>query len=425
VLGGAVARHLVTAHGVRHLVLAGRRGPAADGAAELAAELKAHGAEVTVAACDVADRAALAGLVGGLPDAHPLTAVVHAAGVLEDATIATLTGERIDRVFRPKVDALWNLHELTRDHDLAAFVVFSSAAGLLGTPGQGAYAAANGFADALARRRGHDGLPALSLAWGLWGRSSGMTGHIGDSGRTRVARGGLLPIDEDEGLALFDAAGGVGEPVVAVARFDTAALRDAASVGTLPTALRGLVRAPAPAETGARTGAADLTGLDPESRRTAVADLVRRQVATVLGHTAPVAPDTAFTELGFDSLTAVELRNRLGAAVGESLPVTLVFDYPTPAELAGYLATLLDERAAAGDAGRGGSLLGEIDRLAAAVDGLAADDPVRDDAAALLRGLLARLERDDGQAGVADRLRAASGEELLAFIDEEFGRAPG
>jgi polyketide synthase 12 len=425
VLGGAVARHLVTAHGVRHLVLAGRRGPAADGAAELAAELKAHGAEVTVAACDVADRAALAGLVGGLPDAHPLTAVVHAAGVLEDATIATLTEERIDRVFRPKVDALWNLHELTRDHDLAAFVVFSSAAGLLGTPGQGAYAAANGFADALARRRGHDGLPALSLAWGLWGRSSGMTGHIGDSGRTRVARGGLLPIDEDEGLALFDAAGGVGEPVVAVARFDTAALRDAASVGTLPTALRGLVRAPAPAETGARTGAADLTGLDPESRRTAVADLVRRQVATVLGHTAPVAPDTAFTELGFDSLTAVELRNRLGAAVGESLPVTLVFDYPTPAELAGYLATLLDERAAAGDAGRGGSLLGEIDRLAAAVDGLAADDPVRDDAAALLRGLLARLERDDGQAGVADRLRAASGEELLAFIDEEFGRAPG
>ena len=207
-LGALVARHLITAHGAGHLVLAGRRGLAAPGAAELQAELAGLGASVRVVSCDVADRGALAAVLAQVPAAHPLTAVVHAAGVLDDGVIGSLTPERLDAVLRPKVDAAWNLHELTKDLGLARFVLFSSASGTFGSPGQGNYAAANAFLDALARYRHALGLPAVSLAWGLWAPASAMTAGLDGAARSRMARDGIIALSAEEGLALFDAAGG-------------------------------------------------------------------------------------------------------------------------------------------------------------------------------------------------------------------------
>ncbi|NEB79261.1 SDR family NAD(P)-dependent oxidoreductase, partial [Streptomyces sp. SID14478] len=229
-LGALTARHLVTAHGIRHLVLAGRRGEAP----QLRDELTELGATVTVAACDTSDRAQLAALLGEIPAAHPLTAVVHSAGVLDDGVLTELTPERVDTVLRPKADAALHLHELTRDLDLAAFVLFSSAAGVLGNPGQANYAAANAFLDALARRRHRDGLPAVSVAWGYWSTVSAMTGHLGAADLRRNARIGMTGLGAAEGMALLDAAlrtpEGTDGTLVA-AKFDVRALRAAAADG--------------------------------------------------------------------------------------------------------------------------------------------------------------------------------------------------
>jgi thioesterase domain-containing protein/NAD(P)-dependent dehydrogenase (short-subunit alcohol dehydrogenase family)/acyl carrier protein len=337
-LGGLVARHLVTEHGVRHLLLTSRRGAQAEGAAELGAELAGLGAQVTWAACDAADREALAGVLEAIPAGHPLNAVVHTAGVLDDGLIPSLTGDRIDTVFRPKVDAAANLHELTRDLDLTAFVLFSSAAGTFGTPGQGNYAAANAFLDALAERRRAEGLPAVSLAWGLWAQRSAMTGELADADVRRMARGGLLPLPTERGLALFDAACGQGEDAVLVpVNLDTRQLQAA---DALPGLFRGLVRGAA--RRAARSGQTTqpeagtllrrLAGLGEAEQETVLLELVREQVAVVLGYASPdeVSAEREFLELGVDSLTAVELRNRLGAATGLRLPPTLLFDHPTP-----------------------------------------------------------------------------------------------
>ncbi|MEV6005013.1 type I polyketide synthase [Streptomyces griseomycini] len=279
---------------------------------------------------------------------HEVSAVVHTAGVLDDGVIGSLTPERIDTVFRPKVDAAWHLHELTRDLDLSAFVLFSSASGVFGGPGQGNYAAANTFLDALAEHRRATGLPATSLAWGLWAEASGMTGALDDSDLRRMSRGGLIPLRTAEGLALFDAAGSTGRAVLAPVPLDLPALHRQARSHPVAPVLRGLVRGTArrTAERATVAGtelARSLAGLTETEREEALLDLVLGHVAVVLGHSSAQAiePDRAFKELGFDSLTAVELRNRLGAATELRLPATLVFDYPTPAMLAAHLGAEL------------------------------------------------------------------------------------
>ncbi len=338
VLGGLVARHLVVRHGVRGVVLASRRGLDAPGAAELAAELRGCGAEVAVVACDVADRGAVAALLAE----HPVTAVVHAAGVLDDGVLAALTPRRVAEVFRAKVDGARHLAELTGP-ELSAFVLFSSVAGTLGNAGQAAYAAANAALDGLAARRRAAGLPATSVAWGLWAEGSGMTGRMADADRARLARAGVLPLESAAGLEAFDAATALDDAVLLAARLDPAALRERAAEGVLSPVLRTLVPVVRRAATDG-TAAAD--GADRLRRRLAegeplrvLQDLVLTQAALVLGHSDPggLSPDRPFKDFGFDSLTAVELRNRLGRATGLRLPATAVFDHPTPAALAGHL----------------------------------------------------------------------------------------
>ncbi|QPA02504.1 beta-ketoacyl synthase [Streptomyces violascens] len=340
-LGRIVARHLVVEHGVRDLLLVSRSGAAAEGVDALTAELTGLGARVSVAACDLADRTALDALLAGVPADRPVRAVVHAAGVLDDGMAESLTAERVAAVLRPKVDAAWNLHEATRGLDLEAFVVFSSVAGMFGSAGQGAYAAGNVFLDALVEYRRALGLPGVSLVWGPWAQDAGMTRGLSETDRRRIARSGLPPVDAGQGTALFDAALASGEPVVLPVRLDLPALRGEEDV---PALFRGLVRRRGRrAAAGGSVAAAGLVqrlgALGGDERREVLLDLVRGQVAVVLGHAGvqSVDPGRAFQDLGFDSLTAVELRNRLGKSTGLRLPATVVFDYPTVNALVGYL----------------------------------------------------------------------------------------
>ncbi|MFC9887564.1 SDR family NAD(P)-dependent oxidoreductase [Streptomyces pilosus] len=352
-VGREIARHLAQRHGVRHLLLAGRRGGAADGAAELAAELTALGARVRVAACDVGDRDALAGLLAGIDAEHPLTGVVHAAGTLDDALLAGLTTDRVDGVLRPKADAAWHLHELTRESPLTAFVLVSSTSGLLDAPGQGNYAAANAFLNALAHHRRAQGLPAQSHVWSLWAGGEGMGTTLGAADLRRIERQGLAPLSPAESLALFDRACAAPDTAVALTvRVDAAAVR--ARPDGIPPLLRTVVRParPAPHTAHRRPAAGGLPGPGQElpfaqallahpepERQERVLELVRDRVAAVLGHddATAVEPARAFNEIGFDSLAAVELRNLLNAATGLRLPSTLVFDHPTPRALAAHI----------------------------------------------------------------------------------------
>ncbi|WP_421106309.1 type I polyketide synthase [Streptomyces sp. NEAU-S77] len=428
-LGGLLARHLVTERGARRLLLTSRRGAEAAGAAELAAELAEHGAQVTWAACDAADRDALAAVLADVPAAHPLTAVIHAAGVLDDGTIESLTPERVERVLRPKVDAAWNLHELTRGLDLAEFVLFSSAAGVFGNPGQGNYAAANTFLDALAQHRRSQGLPAVSLAWGLWDDEDGMASTLATADRQRMNRGSMNALGNAEGLALFDVAGLAGHGVLIPAALDIAALRAQSTAGVAPL-LRGLIRTPVRRAAAAGGGGADdatsladrLAGMSAAERDRFLLNLVCAQVATVLGYgsAAAIEPAAAFKDLGFDSLTAVELRNRLGAATGLRLPATLIFDYPTPDALADHLRAELPH----GDGG-GPSVFGELDRLEAALAGAADDSVTRSRITMRLQALLAKW--NDAQDTAADGdtddndLESATDDELFDLLDDELG----
>nr|WP_308401312.1 type I polyketide synthase [Streptomyces sp. AC512_CC834] len=341
-LGRLFSHHLVTRYGVRDLLLTSRRGDAAPELTRLREELDALGARVEVAACDMADRAAVASLLKG----RRLSGVVHLAGVLDDGALASLTPERMATVLRPKVDAALNLHALTEDMDLSAFVMFSSAAGTLGNAGQGNYAAANAFLDALAQHRRARGMAGQSLAWGLWGSDTGMAGELAEADRRRMKGVGIDALSPEEGLALFDAAVSLDRAAVVPISLDSSVLAEAGE--QLPPLYRQLVRGPVRRSVAAGSSAAEgaaaklrnrLAALAPEERVAELLDVVRAQAATVLGHASPaeVEPDRAFKDLGFDSLSAVEFRNQVNAATGLRLPATLVFDYPNARALAGRL----------------------------------------------------------------------------------------
>ncbi|WUH90881.1 type I polyketide synthase [Streptomyces sp. NBC_00433] len=349
-LGRLLARHLVAEHGVRELVLTGRRGPDTPGSTELVAELAELGAHARVVACDVAERPQAEALVAGIGSG--LTGIVHAAGTLDDGTVESLTPERFEAVFRPKADAASHLDELTRHLDLAMFVLFSSMAGTLGSPGQANYAAANTAMDAIAVRRQAAGLPGQSLAWGFWQSASGMTAHLADLDRERLARSGMRPMPDELGLALFDAARSDGGAVLATAAMNV----EISGSGASPL-VRGLaaparrVAAGSPSTTSDRSLPSRLAGMAAPERTAALVAIVRAHAAAVLGHSGPeaIGRDRAFKELGIDSLTAVELRNKLTSQTGVRLAPTVVFQYPNPAELAEHLATLLGPSAENGD----------------------------------------------------------------------------
>nr|AFG19421.1 MycD3 [Streptomyces flaveolus] len=426
-LGAVVARHLVAVHGVRSLVLAGRRGVDAEGAVELRAELERAGAEVMVAACDVADREAVVGLLGRVPVGAPLSGVVHVAGVLDDGVVGGLTPERLAGVFRPKVDAALVLHEVTRDLGLDAFVLYSSASGVLGGAGQGNYAAANAFLDAFALWRRGQGRPGVSLAWGLWGESSAMTGSLGRSDQARMRRSGIRALSVEEGMALFDAGLASSEPCLVPVKFDLAALATQARDDEVPSMLRSLVRRPRRTVRGGVTDGAGSTAgqslvdrlatMPQPARQQALLDLVRADVATVLGRRDQdaIAPDRAFKDLGFDSLTGVELRNRITAATGLQLPASAVFDHPNPAALADVLLEQLGVSPM--------SVLTELDKLEAALSSTPLDDDVMAQMAKRLHTLATRYASSGAPVEDEERfdLDSASDDELFSFAENELG----
>ncbi|AXK31972.1 SDR family NAD(P)-dependent oxidoreductase [Streptomyces armeniacus] len=406
-LGMLIARHLVTAYGVRHLLLAGRRGSAAPGVAELCEELAESGARVTVEACDIADRTALAALLDGIPAAHPLTGVVHSAGVLDDGIVPELTPVRLDRVLRPKADAALALHELTKGRDLAMFALFSSVAGTFGSAGQANYAAANCVLDALARHRRQHGLAGTSVVWGPWRQSGGMTEHLKGTDVRRMTRSGFEPLGTDEGLALFDAAVGSDDAVLVAARLGAAAGQGAAA--PYDGRSRAPERAPV-AEAGGRGALSGrLAAAPPGEHGALLLAEVRTVAAEVLGHPegeSAIGADDVLADLGMDSLAAVELRNGLETATDLPLPSTLVFDFPTPRAVAAHLAERYAHEPAP--------------EAAPAQSGAAEEQGAPDSLSALFRTACAQGKTWDGMAllTVASRFRT------VFDLDEAPGAAP-
>jgi acyl transferase domain-containing protein/NADP-dependent 3-hydroxy acid dehydrogenase YdfG/acyl carrier protein len=398
VLGQLIARHLVTDHGVKHLLLTSRRGASAPGAAELVSSLTSLGATVSLEACDLADRDAVAALLDGVS----LTAVVHTAGVVDDGVLLALTPERMDAVLRPKVDAAWNLHSLTAELDIA-FVLYSSAGGTLGAAGQANYSAGNVFLDALAHHRAALGKHAVSLAWGLWSEG-GMSNELADTDLIRMARSGVLGLSFADGLSLFDATFGTAQPALVPVRLDMSGVR--ADAHSVPAMLRGLVRG----GTRRRAEVVDdswsrIAALPAADRNRALLDLVCGTAAVVLGHERrdAIDPRKGFIELGFDSLTAIELRNKLESLTERRLPATLIFDHPSAAALAEFLGDGLADPPSAVDV-RLTDLEAELHAL---------DEAARSDAVARLKALVAAFSPVDGE------VEEASADELFALLDEE------
>ena len=354
-LGSLTARHLVEAHGARRLLLVSRSGRDAEGAAELEAELSRLGAEVTIAACDVSDREALRSLLAGLPEDRPLGAVFHAAGAIADGSVDSLRPQDLDAVFAPKADAAWHLHELTEGADLDAFVMFSSLSGQLGGPGQANYAAANVFIDALAARRRAEGLAGTSIAWGFWERASTMAAELTEADHRRLERAGIGALSDERGMALFDSAIAAGLPLAMAFCANLSGLRALATAGFLPPVLRGVVRADAPRRAVGPILPERIEGLSGEEAEAVALELVRSEVAAVLGYSSAgdIAPELSFMDLGFDSLGALELRSRLTAETGLNLAATVVFDHPSARALSRALLAQLDGRPAEVGAGKG------------------------------------------------------------------------
>jgi acyl transferase domain-containing protein/NADP-dependent 3-hydroxy acid dehydrogenase YdfG/acyl carrier protein len=417
-LGALVARHLAGAHGAERLLLVSRRGLQADGAGELLEELAGLGCEARVAACDVTDREQLQELIDSIPAEHPLTAVIHTAGVLDDGLIESLDGERLSKVLAPKVDAAVNLHELTEHMGLREFVLFSSIAGSMGSPGQANYAAGNVFLDALASYRRARGLAGVSLAWSAWDQAVGMTGALTDADRARFERVGIAPLSEEQGLELFDLARRVDRPLLVPVRLSMAVLRGQAKAGMLPPALRGLVRVPIRQASDAGGSLTRKLTAAPESEWDAiVVELVREHVAGVLGHAASGAidPQHTFKDLGFDSLAAVEFKNRLNQATGLKLPATLIFDYPTPNAVAQYIRAKT-----AGAKPAQTPLDDQLDRLETTLASGAEEERTR--AKARLLTLMAQLpdeEQADEDAKEAEKINSATAEEIFELLDKQ------
>jgi acyl transferase domain-containing protein/acyl carrier protein len=418
-LGALLARHLVTERGVRRLLLASRSGEQAEGANELAAELREHGCDVRIVACDVSLEEQLEELLASVPAEHPLSTVIHTAGVLDDGVIESLDGERLARVMAPKVGAALNLHELAGDAEL---IFFSSAAATMGSPGQGNYAAANAFLDALAAYRRAQGLPGTSLAWGAWDRSTGMTETLSEADRARLTRMGMTPLSEQLGLELFDLARGIDAPLFLAMRLDTAPLRVQAKAGVLPAILHGLIRMPPRRVSNAKGSLARKLAEAPESEwEDIVSELVRGHVAEVLGHASSEAidPQRAFKELGFDSLAAVELRNRLSQSTGLKLPSTLIFDHPTSAAVAKLIHAKVPRN------GAGQLTIDEgLDRLETLLSGAPAGAGEQARVKTRLRSLLARLTDDmqpHEEAVTAESINSATADDIFELIDKQLG----
>ncbi|MYQ62373.1 Acyl transferase domain-containing protein [Streptomyces sp. SolWspMP-5a-2] len=423
-LGSLLARHLVTRHEARHLLLTSRSGLQADGADQLRQELTDLGADVTITACDTAAADQLAALLASVPDEHPLTAVVHTAGLLQDATLANLTPEQVDAVLRSKADTAWNLHQQTQHLGLSAFLLYSSAAGTLGNPGQANYAAANTFLDALAHHRNARGLPASSLAWGLWQQASALTGHLDTADLARMNRTGVAPLSTDDALALFDRTLTASQPHLLTARLNLTALRNNPDLPPLYRTLLPTLR-PASANNGVGSGGAGqmlaqtLAPLTEAEQEQFLLGLVRDHVAAVLGHSDPRGIDEhrGFFDMGLDSLTAVELRNKLGTVTGLRLPTTAILDHPTPATLAHYLRTQLvrDETANPAD-------------LFAALEKIDMDSLVptlhvetRTRIVSQLQRFLIKLGEDPESVSATQEISSSSDEEIFSMIDSELG----
>ena len=427
-LGALVAGHLA-ANGAPELVLTSRRGPMAGGVAGLAADLATRGTAVRVLACDVAERDQLSAVLDGLAEAGSrVSSVVHTAGVLDDALVTDVSAERVKAVLRPKIDGVRNLHELTAGLGLDSFVVFSSVAGVWGSAGQGAYAAANTFLDALAAKRRREGLPAVSIAWGPWRLedTSGMTAALGRADWERMARQGLRPLSGDDGLALLDRSADGGSALVVAARLD---LTRMASSGDGPSPLLSRLVRKATGRRTAGTGgsqqdlATRLSTLSPAEQNQALLDILRSQTALVLGIPSPQAVDShrSFRDLGFDSLTSVELRNRLNTLTGLQLPATMIFDHPTPDALAARIGQELigapvEEEAPALEA------FSELEKLEASVERIVEDEAARLRFESRLRAILTRLSGGGAPAeAVVDDLDSASDDDMFDFIDKQLG----